>query len=68
MLWLRPHPAYRRRGIASATTARLCQSLLSHTTHIGLVVQADKSEAVRCYEQLGFAHRSLVEVCVLGAR
>lgn len=48
------HPAARGRGLATAVTARLCQSLLEHVDQIGLNVKADNASAVACYTKLGF--------------
>jgi predicted GNAT family acetyltransferase len=49
------HPDYRGQHLATKVCAKLCQSLLQATDHIGLNVKADNVSAIRCYEQLGFA-------------
>jgi len=49
------HPQLRGRGLAAATCAKLCRSLLAVADHIGLNVRADNAAAIRCYERLGFA-------------
>ena len=48
-------PDARRQGLATTTTARLCQELL-HTgiEYVGLNVKADNHIAIACYEKLGF--------------
>lgn len=48
------HPDFRRKGLGSAATAKLCQSLLETVDHIGLNVQVDNGGAIRCYRKLGF--------------
>ena len=48
------HPDYRGRGLATAVTARLCQSLLETVDHIGLNVRIDNPSAVAVYKKLGF--------------
>lgn len=48
-------PSHRGRGLAAATTARLCRSLRdAGITTIGLNVRADNAAAIACYERLGF--------------
>lgn len=49
------HPGYRGRGLARATTARLCQMLRGQIDHIGLNVHVANQQAISCYQQLGFA-------------
>ncbi|MAT96841.1 MAG: GNAT family N-acetyltransferase [Anaerolineaceae bacterium] len=56
------HPDFRRQGVATAVTARLCQSLKKTVDHIGLLVQADNASAIACYTKLGFVQHSTVEV------
>jgi ribosomal protein S18 acetylase RimI-like enzyme len=56
------HPEWRRQGIATAVTAKLCHSLRQSVDHIGLVVQANNTKAIACYNKLGFVQRSTVEV------
>ncbi len=48
------HSAHRNRGYGTLVTARLCQSLLGTTDHIGLNVKADNAPARACYTRLGF--------------
>ena len=48
------HPRFRRKGLASRTVARLCQSLLRAVDHVGLNVHADNHGAISFYEKLGF--------------
>ncbi len=48
------HPAHRGRGLAKATTARLCQGLRARVDHIGLNVHAHNAAAIALYQQLGF--------------
>lgn len=56
------HPDFRRQGVATAVTARLCQSLEETVDHIGLLVHADNTNAIACYAGLGFVQHSTVEV------
>ena len=48
------HPNYRRKGYGTIAAAKVCQSLLTETDHIGLNVQANNTSAIKCYERLGF--------------
>jgi predicted GNAT family acetyltransferase len=48
------HPAFRGQGLATMTSAGLCQSLLAQVEHIGLNVRADNIGAMTCYQKLGF--------------
>ena len=49
-------PACRGRGLATRTTARLCQSLCdAGISTLGLNVLSQNAAAIRCYERLGFA-------------
>lgn len=48
------HPGYRKRGLGTATCARLCQVLSQSVEHIGLNVKADNHSAISTYERLGF--------------
>ena len=48
------HPAARGRGLATLTTAKLCQELLKTVDQIGLNVRADNAGAIACYTKLGF--------------
>lgn len=56
------HPDFRRQGVATAVTARLCQSLMETVDHIGLLVHANNTNAIACYARLGFVQHSTVEV------
>jgi ribosomal protein S18 acetylase RimI-like enzyme len=47
-------PAYRGRGLATRTCARLCRGLMAVADHIGANVKADNRAALRCYGRLGF--------------
>ncbi len=47
-------PDARGQGFARRVIARLCQSLLEHTSTIGLNVHADNQPALHCYRTLGF--------------
>ncbi len=47
-------PEARGRHLATAVTARACQSLLAHVDHVGLNVKADNPAAIACYARLGF--------------
>jgi len=48
------HPDFRKQGFGFLTSARVCQSLLASTDHIGLHVKADNLPAILCYKKLGF--------------
>jgi ribosomal protein S18 acetylase RimI-like enzyme len=48
------HPAYRGRGYAKATCARVCQSMRGQIDHIGLNVHTQNAAAINAYQQLGF--------------
>jgi ribosomal protein S18 acetylase RimI-like enzyme len=48
------HPNFRGQGLATITTAKLCQELSRHVDHIGLNVLADNKSAIACYKKLGF--------------
>ena len=48
------HPDYRGRGLGTAVTARLCESLLESVETVGLNVVAHNQAAISCYEKLGF--------------
>ena len=48
------HPDFRRKGYATAVTARLCTALLETVDFVGLNVKADNKGAIQCYENLGF--------------
>jgi ribosomal protein S18 acetylase RimI-like enzyme len=56
------HPEYRRQGIATAVTARLCQSLMRTVDHIGLMVHENNMNAISTYSRLGFVQHSAAEV------
>lgn len=47
-------PRYRRRGIATRITARICRSVASFAPLIGLCVLERNRAAIRCYRRLGF--------------
>ncbi|WP_051366146.1 GNAT family N-acetyltransferase [Hamadaea tsunoensis] len=57
-------PAYRRRGLAEAVTARLCADLAPDVDLVGLTVSTANAAAVGCYRKLGFTTAAQV----LGAR
>ncbi|MCP5099450.1 MAG: GNAT family N-acetyltransferase [Chloroflexi bacterium] len=59
------HRAFRRRGIGTAVTAKLCQSLNQSVNHIGLLVHTDNTSAIACYEKLGFTQHSTIEAYAL---
>lgn len=48
------HPDHRGQGLATITTAKLCQELSRHVEHIGLNVLAENAAAIACYRKLGF--------------
>lgn len=48
------HPDHRGQGLATISTAKLCQELRQHVDHIGLNVLASNSSAIACYKKLGF--------------
>jgi ribosomal protein S18 acetylase RimI-like enzyme len=48
------HPEYRGKGYGTAVTTRVCRSLLREIDHLGLNVKVDNTNAIRCYENLGF--------------
>ncbi|MBA3470080.1 MAG: GNAT family N-acetyltransferase [Herpetosiphonaceae bacterium] len=48
-------PEQRGRGLASRTTAKLCQSMRGAIDHISLNVNVENTSAIACYRQLGFA-------------
>jgi GNAT superfamily N-acetyltransferase len=48
------HPDFRGQGLGKAVTAKLCLSLLETVEYIGLNVQVNNEEAIRCYRKLGF--------------
>jgi ribosomal protein S18 acetylase RimI-like enzyme len=50
-------PDYRRQGLATVVTARLCQELRrAGIQSIGLNVKADNRGAIACYDKIGFTH------------
>lgn len=59
------HPEYRRQGIATAVTARLCQSISTTVEHIGLIVHTENTAAMSCYSRLGFTEHSTLETYTL---
>lgn len=48
------HPAYRRRGLASACTSALAQACFSLASRVFLMVMAENSAAFATYRALGF--------------
>jgi ribosomal protein S18 acetylase RimI-like enzyme len=48
------HPDHRGQGLATITTAKLCQEIGKHVDHIGLNVLANNASAIACYKKLGF--------------
>jgi ribosomal protein S18 acetylase RimI-like enzyme len=48
------HPAYRRRGLASACTSALAQACFSLAPRVFLMVMAENSAALAAYSALGF--------------
>ena len=49
------HLEHRGKGYAKITTAKLCQSLIKEgITVIGLNVKTDNTNAIKCYENIGF--------------
>lgn len=61
------HPDFRGRGLATAVTAKLCQSLAQRVEHIGLNVRVDNATAIACYERLGFEKVATYEEWLLEA-
>ncbi len=47
-------PLYRRKGYGQRVTAKLCRSLSTEVSSIGLNVKADNKAAILCYQKLGF--------------
>lgn len=65
------HPDHRGQGLGTATTARLCHSLLKTVDSIGLNVLTDNAPAIRSYRKLGFEvlttyHEYMLELRQLG--
>jgi predicted GNAT family acetyltransferase len=54
-------PEERGRGLATLTTAKLCQELLKTVDYIGLNVRADNAAAIACYTKLGFTKSGVYE-------
>jgi ribosomal protein S18 acetylase RimI-like enzyme len=48
------HPDFRRKGYATAATAKVCASLLGEVEAIGLNVKKDNEGAIKSYTRLGF--------------
>ena len=61
-------PGFRRRGFATATTARLSLSLLEDVEHLGLNVREDNVPAIRCYQRLGYEIVANYSECSLTKR
>jgi ribosomal protein S18 acetylase RimI-like enzyme len=49
------HPDFRRRGLGTAVTAKLCEVLLKSVRTIGLNVRMDNVPAIDMYKNLGFS-------------
>jgi ribosomal protein S18 acetylase RimI-like enzyme len=49
------HPDFRKRGLGTAVTAKLCSSLLDIVERIGLNVRMDNAAAINIYKNLGFS-------------
>jgi len=49
------HPDFRRRGLGTAVTAKLCKVLLGSVEHIALNVRMDNAAAINMYRSLGFS-------------
>ncbi|MGI8996207.1 MAG: GNAT family N-acetyltransferase [Pyrinomonadaceae bacterium] len=62
------HPMWRRKGLGTKVTAKLCRSLLGTVDHIGLNVKADNIGALSCYEGLGFERIASYEECSCEAK
>jgi ribosomal protein S18 acetylase RimI-like enzyme len=48
------HPDFRGQGLATIVCARLCQSLRTSVTNLGLNVRCQNQAAIACYQRLGF--------------
>ena len=48
------HPGFRREGLGTAVTAKLCKVLSGSVEHIALNVRRDNAAAVNMYRRLGF--------------
>lgn len=48
------HPDFRKRGLGTAVTAKLCTALLGSVESIGLNVRTDNAAAISIYKRLGF--------------
>lgn len=55
------HPDFRKRGLGTAVTAKLCSSLLDIVGSIGLNVKTDNVAALNCYRKLGFVETATIE-------
>jgi len=49
------HPDFRRRGLGTAVTAKLCKVLLGSVERIALNVRMDNAAAINMYRSLGFS-------------
>jgi ribosomal protein S18 acetylase RimI-like enzyme len=54
-------PAFRRRGVASATVRRAVEASVEGGDHLLFLLTDDGSDAQRLYERLGFRTRSMIE-------
>ena len=61
------HPDFRKRGLGTAVTAKLCSSLLDIVESIGLNVKTDNVAALNCYRKLGFEEITTIEQYVIEA-
>jgi GNAT superfamily N-acetyltransferase len=49
------HPDFRRRGLGTSVTMKLCLSLLDEVKSIGLNVRTDNAAAIHMYKNVGFS-------------
>lgn len=62
------HPDFRKRGLGTAVTAKLCTVLLGSVETIGLNVKADNLVALDWYRKLGFEEIGTIEQCMVEAK